>query len=158
MLAQQSVFNKSPRWHCCILKFENDYCGEALPSLGFSREVLEWVAITFSNAWNWKVKVKLLSCVWLPTSPWTAACQAPPSMGLSRQKYWSGLPLPSPCHYGEGRNRQCPCYQAVPMFLLTVKPPPASLALIYSSCNHSLRSSFIFHSSSPSFQKYSLTN
>ena len=57
---------------------------------------LEWVAIAFSNAWKWKVKVKSLSRVWLFTTPWTAAYQAPPSMGFSRQAYWSGLPLPSP--------------------------------------------------------------
>jgi len=56
---------------------------------------LEWVAISFSNAWKWKVKVKSLSRVWLAT-PWTAAHQAPLSMGFSRQKYWSGVPLPSP--------------------------------------------------------------
>ena len=55
---------------------------------------LEWVAIPFSNAWNCKVKVKILSCVRLLATPWTAAYQAPPSIGLSRQEYWSGLPLP----------------------------------------------------------------
>ena len=59
---------------------------------------LEWVAISFSNAWKWKVKVKVLSRVWLPATPWTAAHQAPPSMGFSRQEYWSGVPLPSPGH------------------------------------------------------------
>ena len=58
--------------------------------------VLEWVAISFSNTWKWKVKVKSLSRVWLFATPWTAAYQAPPSMGFSRQGYWSGLPLPSP--------------------------------------------------------------
>ena len=58
---------------------------------------LEWVAISFSNAWKWKVKVKSLSRVWLLGTPWTAAHQAPPSMGFSRQQYWSGVPLPSPC-------------------------------------------------------------
>ena len=57
---------------------------------------LEWVAISFSNAWKWKVKVKLLSRVRLFTTPWTAAYQAPPSMGFSRQEYWSGVPSPSP--------------------------------------------------------------
>ena len=57
---------------------------------------LEWVAISFSNAWKWKVKVKSLSRVWLFETPWTAAYQAPPSMGYSRQEYWSGVPLPSP--------------------------------------------------------------
>ena len=57
---------------------------------------LEWVAISFSNAWKWKVKVKLLSHVRLFATPWTAAYQAPPSMGFSRQEYWSEVPLPSP--------------------------------------------------------------
>ena len=57
---------------------------------------LEWVAISFSNAWKWKVKVKLLSRVWLLATPWSAAYQAPPSMVFSRQEYWSGVPLPSP--------------------------------------------------------------
>ena len=57
--------------------------------------ILEWVAISFSNAWKWKVKVKSLSRVRLLVTPWTAAYQAPPSMGFSRQEYWSGLPLPS---------------------------------------------------------------
>ena len=56
---------------------------------------LEWVAISFSSAWKWKMKVKLLSRVWLLATPWTAAYQAPPSMGFSRQEYWSGFPLPS---------------------------------------------------------------
>ena len=55
-----------------------------------------WVAISFSNAWKWKVKVKSLSRVQLFATPWTAAYQAPPSMGFSRQDYWSGVPLPSP--------------------------------------------------------------
>ena len=54
---------------------------------------LEWVAISFSNTWKWKVKVK--SCLTLSDTPWIAAHQAPPSMGFSRQEYWSGVPLPS---------------------------------------------------------------
>ena len=53
-----------------------------------------WVTISFSNAWKWKVKGNLLSRVWLFTTPWTAAYQAPLSMWFSRQKYWSGVPLP----------------------------------------------------------------
>ena len=61
---------------------------------------LEWVAIAFSNAWKWKVKGKSFSCVRLLATPWTAAYQAPPSMGFSRQEYWSGVPLPSPSHLG----------------------------------------------------------
>jgi len=69
--------------------------GPAVPGILQAR-TLEWVAISFSNAWNWKVKVKSLSRVRLLATPWTAAYQAPPSMGFSRQEYWSGLPLPSP--------------------------------------------------------------
>ena len=59
--------------------------------------MLEWVPIS-SNAWKWKVKVKSLSRVRLFVTPWTADYQAPPSMGLSRQEYWSGVPLPSPLY------------------------------------------------------------
>ena len=56
---------------------------------------LEWLAISFSSAWKWKVKVKSLSRVQLLATPWTAPYQVSPSMGFSRQEYWSGLPLPS---------------------------------------------------------------
>ena len=69
--------------------------GSAIPGILQAR-TLEWVAISFSNAWKWKVTVKSLSPVRLLATPWTAAYQAPPSMGFSRQEYWSGLPLPSP--------------------------------------------------------------
>ena len=64
--------------------------GSAVPGILQAR-TLDWDAISFSNAWKWKVKVKSLSCVWLFTTPWTAAYQAPLSMGFSRQEYWSGL-------------------------------------------------------------------
>ena len=57
---------------------------------------LEWDAISFSNAWKWKVKVKSLNPVRLLATPWTEAYHAPLSMGFSRQGYWSGVPLPSP--------------------------------------------------------------
>ena len=69
--------------------------GSPVPGILQAR-TLEWVAISISNAWKWKVKVKWLSHVWLLATPWTAAYQAPPSMGFSRQGYWSGVPLPSP--------------------------------------------------------------
>ena len=69
--------------------------GPAVPGILQAR-TLEWVAISSSNAWKWKVKVKSLSHVRLLATPWTAAYQAPPSMGFSRQEYWSGVPLPSP--------------------------------------------------------------
>ena len=67
----------------------------AVPGILQAR-TLEWVAISFSNAWKWKEKVKSLSHARLLATQWTAAYQAPPSMGFSRQEYWSGVPLPSP--------------------------------------------------------------
>ena len=69
--------------------------GSPVPGILQAR-TLEWVAISFSNAWKWKAKVKSLSRAWLLATPWTAAYQAPPSMGFSRQECWSGVPLPSP--------------------------------------------------------------
>ena len=68
---------------------------------------LEWAAISFSNAWKWKVKAKSFSCVRLFATPWTAAYQAPPSMGFSRQEYWSGVPLPS-LNRGIGKSEKPP--------------------------------------------------
>ena len=65
--------------------------GSPVPGILQAR-TLGWVAISFSSAWKWKVKVKSLSRVWLLVTPWTAAHQAPPSMGISRQEYWSGVP------------------------------------------------------------------
>ena len=70
--------------------------GSPVPGILQAR-TLEWVAISFSNASKWKVKVKSLNCVQLLETPWTAAHQAPSSMGFSRQEYWSGVPLPSHC-------------------------------------------------------------
>ena len=69
--------------------------GSPIPGILQAR-TLEWVAISFSNAWKWKVKVKTLSHIRLLVTPWTAAYQIPPSMGFFRQGYWSGLSLPSP--------------------------------------------------------------
>ena len=74
--------------------------GSLVPGILQAR-TLEWVAISFSNAWKWKVKVKsliqaldmcyfMLSCfshVQLFATPWTVACQAPLSMKFSRQEY-----------------------------------------------------------------------
>jgi len=68
--------------------------GPTVPGILQAR-TLEWVAISFSNAWKWKVKAKSLSRAQLLEIPWTAAYQAPPSMGFSRQECWSRLPLPS---------------------------------------------------------------
>ena len=69
--------------------------GSPVPGILQAR-TLEWVAISFSNAWKWKLKVKSFSRVWPLAIPWTAAYQAPPSMGFSRQEYWTGVPFPSP--------------------------------------------------------------
>ena len=71
--------------------------GSRIPGILQAR-TLEWVAISFSNACKRKVKVKSLSRVRPSATPWTAAFQALPSMGFSRQEYWSGVPLPSPAH------------------------------------------------------------
>ena len=69
--------------------------GSLVPGILQAR-TLEWVVISFSNAWKWKVQVKSLSRVRLLGTPWNSAYQAPLSMGFSRQEYWSGVPLPSP--------------------------------------------------------------
>ena len=81
---------------------EGSPAGSSIPRILQAR-TLEWVAISFSNAWKWKVKVKSLSRVWRLATPWTAAYQAPLSMGFSRQEYWSGVLLPSP---GEENTNQ----------------------------------------------------
>ena len=74
----------------------------------------KWVAISFSNAWKWKVKVKSLSRVRPSATPWTIAHQASPSMRFSRQEYWRGLPLPSPTSSVKSTNYFDPhlCWQA----------------------------------------------
>jgi len=93
--------------------------GSPVPGILQAR-TLEWVAISFSNAWKWKVKVKLLSRVWLLATPWTAAHQAPLSMGFSRQEYWSGVPVPSPimmhtCHCTLVKAMKCTRSRVCPM-------------------------------------------
>ena len=84
--------------------------GSSVPGI-LQAIILEWVAISFSNAGKWKVKVKSLSCARLLATPWTGAYQASLSMGFSRQEYWSGVPLPSlptctrSCRNAEGGSR-----------------------------------------------------
>ena len=80
--------------------------GSPIPGILQAR-MLEWVAISFSNAWKWTGKMKPLSCVQLLATPRTAAHQAPPSIGFSRQEYWSGLPLPPLMKYEEFINIFC---------------------------------------------------
>ena len=79
-------------WRTLCDPTEGSPPGSPIPGILQAR-TLEWVAISFSSAWKWKVKVKSLSRVWLLATPWTAAYQAPPSMRFSRQEYWSGVPL-----------------------------------------------------------------
>ena len=81
--------------------------GSPVPGILQARTV-KWVAISFSNAWKWKVKVKLLSHVWLFATPWTAAYQAPLSMGFSRQEYWSGVLSPSLTSMARSPERPLP--------------------------------------------------
>ena len=98
--------NSTPRCICATAKslqlcptlcdpIDGSPPGSPVPGILQAR-TLEWVAISFSNAWKWKVKVKSLSRVRHSATPWTAAHQAPPSMGFSKHGYWSGVPLPSP--------------------------------------------------------------
>ena len=78
--------------------------GSLVPGILQAR-TLEWVAISFSNARKWKVKVKSVSHVQLLATSWTAAYQAPLSMGFSRQEYWSGVPLSSPRRGGKNTQK-----------------------------------------------------
>ena len=82
----------------CLTLYDPIDCspqGSPVPGILQAR-TLEWVAIPFSDAWKWKVKVKSLSHVRLLVIPWTAVYQALPSMGFARHEYWSGVPSPSP--------------------------------------------------------------
>ena len=87
------LLSRFSRVRLCTTPYTAALPGSPVPGILQAR-TLEWVAISFSNAWKWKGKAKSLSRVWPSATPWTAAHQAPPSMGLSRQEDWSGLPLP----------------------------------------------------------------
>ena len=90
----KEIAAKSKSLQCCpTLCDPRDSSPPGSPVPGILQaKTLEWVAISFSNAWKWKVKVKSLSHVRLFATPWTAAYQTPQSMGFSRQEYWSGVP------------------------------------------------------------------
>ena len=97
--------------------------GSAVPGILQAR-TLEWVAISFSNTWKWKVKVNSFSRVRLLATPWTAAYQAPPSMGFSRQEYWSGVPLPSPViilGLAKCRGSKHPCHEPLEFVLSNIE-------------------------------------
>ena len=93
--------------------------GSSVPGI-FQARILEWVAISFCNSWKWKVKVKSLSCIQLFMTPWTVAYQAPPSMGFSRQEYWSGVPSPSPIIHISHNEKMYWYYCFILSLLLTV--------------------------------------
>ena len=111
--------------------------GSPVPGILQAR-TLEWVAISFSNAWDWKVKMKSFSRVRLLVTPWTAARQAPPSTGFSRQEYWSGLPLPSPNNPREGANSQRAFWRAgeniVCVFITSYQPYCISTLQMPAAC------------------------
>ena len=88
---QQNFSKQNSETHQKLIHHEQVWFTSGMQE--FSQFLMEWVAISFSNAWKWRVKVKLLSHVWLLATPWTAAHQAPLSMGFSRQEYWSGSPV-----------------------------------------------------------------
>ena len=101
--------------------------GTPIPGILQAR-TLEWVAISFSNEWKWKVKVKSFSRVQLVATPWTTAYQAPPSMGFSRQEYWSGVPLPSPVLDAKVDEKQPPPNQSTKIQSLVFKEYMAYLS------------------------------
>ena len=109
--------------------------GSPIPGILQAR-TLEWVAISLSNAWKWKVKVKSLSRAWLFATPCSAAYQGPLPMGFSRQECWSGVPLPSP--------RNClltlKTYHGSPWYWKTTQKVQPGLIVI--STKHSQKTEF----------------
>ena len=142
------------------------YCsppGSPIPGILQAR-TLEWVAISFSNGWKWKVKGKLLSCVWLFATPWTAAYQAPPSMGFSRQEYWSGAPLPSPISLHTPNSIGCPAPIQLSFDNITLISFwknylfPTVLGTIFPNVlSYPSQSEILCHFFTGSFHKYSLS-
>ena len=105
--------------------------GSPVPGILQAR-TLEWVAISFSNAWQWKVKVKSLSHVRLLVTSRTTAYQAPPPMGFSRQECWSGVPLPSPLGQEDPLKRGT----AIIFSILTRRIPWTGILAGYSTWGH----------------------
>ena len=118
--------------------------GSPVPGILQAR-TLEWVAISSSNAWKWKVKVKSLSRFRLLATPWTTAHQAPPSMGFSRQEYWSGVPshpllLPFPPALNLSQH------QDFFQWVSSSNQVPKVLELQHQSFQWIFRVDFLFHS------------
>ena len=89
------LLSRFSRVRLCATPIDRSPPGSPVPGILQAR-TLEWVSISFSNAWKWKMKVKSLSRVRLFVTPWTVAHQAPLPIRFSRQEYWSRVPLPSP--------------------------------------------------------------
>ena len=94
--------------------------------------LIKW--IVFVLLWWWKVKS--LSHVWLFVTPWTVAYQAPPSMGFSRQEYWSGLSFPSPGDLPNSGIEPRPSAWQVDSLPLSHRGSPPTLSL-HTSNTHS---------------------
>ena len=118
------------KWELCFLAHWNTSCllsgptSRPLPGFSMSQPgnniLISWFG-KFYCCWKVKVKVKSLSHVQLFSTPWTVAHQAPPSMGFSKQEYWSELPLPSPGDLPDpGIEPRCPTFQED---ALTSEPP-----------------------------------
>ena len=126
--------------------------GSPIPGILQAR-TLEWVAISFSSAYKWKVKAKLLSRIRLLVTPWTAAHQTPPSMGFSRQEDWSGVPVPSLRQAIPALNelscniRQATLVPETQMLLLHTNLSPAiplaSSSLLHPPCSSSMAYGFL---------------
>ena len=118
--------------------------GSPVPGILQAR-TLEWVAISFSNAWKWKVKAKSLSRVWLFETPWTAAYHAPPPMGFSRQEYWSGVPSPSPIMKLKRKKKKKVFLVRLSWQLAWERGVNISSARFLGSCQSSLHISWVIH-------------
>ena len=107
--------------------------GSSVPGILQAR-TLEWVAISFSNAWEWKLKVKSLSPVQLFVTPWTVTHQAPPSTGFSRQEYWGRLYYFSLIFFGTLHSNTyifhfLLCFSLLLFSQLFIRPPQAVILL-----------------------------
>ena len=108
--------------------------GSPVPGILQAR-TLEWVAIAFSNSWKWKVKVKSFSRVRLFATPWTAAYQAPPSIGFSRQEHWGGVPVPTPVSVIVNLKKGCESRPHPKIHLLSYKTNKQKYAFYVKNSN-----------------------
>ena len=121
-------------------------CVSLVPSREPSKQQVSFLYLTWHSAKLWKAKkrkgcftiqkVKSLSRVRLCATPWTAAYQAPPSMGFSRQEYWSGVPFSSPGDLpNPGIEPGSPTWQALQADALPSEPQGKILTLYRVSTN-----------------------